>query len=172
MHPNEALIRRFYTAFGARDAAGMAACYHPDILFCDPVFGELEGAEVGAMWAMLCGRAKDLEIAFSGVSANDAAGEAHWDARYTFTQTGRRVLNHVDAAFGFRDGLIIRHEDLFSFWRWARQALGPAGLLLGWTPILRARVRAMARAGLDAYMRKNRDEKMASRGDAENSAPN
>jgi ketosteroid isomerase-like protein len=48
MHPNEALIRRFYTAFGARDAGAMAACYHPDVLFCDPVFGELEGAEVAA----------------------------------------------------------------------------------------------------------------------------
>lgn len=154
MHPNEALIRRFYTAFQARDAAGMRACYHPDVVFSDPVFGELRGGQAGAMWEMLCARAKDLEIEFSAVSADDNRGQAHWDARYTFTQTGRRVLNRIDATFAFRDGLIARHDDRFSFFEWSRQALGPAGLLLGWTPMLRAKVGKTARAGLDAYLRK------------------
>lgn len=154
MHPNEALIRRFYTAFQARDAAGMRACYHPDVVFSDPVFGELRGEQAGAMWEMLCARAKDLELEFSAVSADDRQGAAHWDARYTFTQTGRRVQNRIDATFEFRDGLIARHDDRFSFFRWARQALGPAGLLLGWTPMLRAKVGRTARAGLDAYARK------------------
>jgi ketosteroid isomerase-like protein len=154
MHPNEALIRRFYTAFQARDAAGMRACYHPAVVFSDPVFGELRGDRAGAMWEMLCARAKDLEIEFSAVSADDLRGQAHWDARYTFTQTGRRVLNRIDATFEFRDGLIARHDDRFSFFQWSRQALGPAGLLLGWTPMLRAKVGNTARAGLDAYLRK------------------
>ena len=154
MHPNEALITRLYTCFQARDAAGMKACYHPDAVFSDPVFGRLEGGQVTAMWAMLCARAADLEIEFSGVSAGDASGRAHWDARYTFSQTGRKVLNSIDASFGFRDGLIARHDDRFSFRRWSRQALGPVGLLLGWTPLLRARVGANARKGLASYMRK------------------
>lgn len=155
MHPNEALIRRFYTAFQARDPAAMRACYHPDVVFSDPVFGELRGERAGAMWEMLCARAKDLELDFSAVSADGERGRAHWDARYTFTQTGRRVLNRIDATFAFRDGLIARHDDRFSFWRWARQALGPAGLLLGWTPLLRAKVGRTARAGLDAYLRRS-----------------
>lgn len=154
MHPNEALITRLYTCFQARDAAGMTACYHPDIVFSDPVFGRLEKGQVGAMWAMLCSRAADLEIEFSGVSADAEKGRAHWDARYTFSQTGRKVLNQIDAEFGFRDGLIARHDDRFSFWRWSKQALGPAGAALGWTPLLRARVGANARKGLAAYMRK------------------
>lgn len=154
MHPNGALITRLYTCFQARDAAGMKAWYHPDAVFSDPVFGRLEGEQVGAMWAMLCGRAADLQIEFSQVSADDERGRAHWDARYTFSQTGRPVLNRIDAEFGFRDGLIVRHDDRFSFWRWSRQALGPIGLLLGWTPLLRARVGANARKGLAAYMRK------------------
>lgn len=154
MHPNEALITRLYTCFQARDAAGMKACYHPDVVFSDPVFGRLEGEQVGAMWAMLCSRAADLEIEFSGVSADAEKGRAHWDARYTFSQTGRKVLNQIDAEFGFRDGLIARHDDRFSFWRWSKQALGPAGAALGWTPLLRARVGANARKGLAAYMRK------------------
>lgn len=154
MHPNEALITRLYTCFQARDAAGMKECYHPDIVFSDPVFGRLEGEQVGAMWAMLCSRAADLQIEFSDVSADAEKGRAHWDARYTFSQTGRKVLNQIDAEFGFRDGLIARHDDRFSFWRWSKQALGPAGAVLGWTPLLRVRVGANARKGLAAYMRK------------------
>ena len=154
MHPNAALIERFYACFRARDAAGMAACYHPEAVFSDPAFGELRGAEVGAMWTMLCSRATDLEVHASGVQAGAERGEAHWDARYTFTQTGRKVHNSIDARFLFRDGLIVRHDDRFSFWRWARQALGPVGLLLGWAPPLRAKVRATARGNLKSFMRK------------------
>lgn len=153
MHPNAALIERFYAAFAARDAAGMRACYHPDVVFSDPVFGELRGAEAGAMWTMLLERGKDLQVTVSGIEADDLRGRAHWDARYTFSQTRRPVLNRIDAEFEFRDGLISRHTDRFDFWKWARQALGPAGLVLGWSPILRNKVRATARAGLEKYMR-------------------
>src|SRR5215213_2882806 len=105
MHPNAALIERFYTAFAARDAAGMQACYHPDVVFSDAAFGELRGAEAGAMWAMLLERGKDLRVTFSGVHADDAQGGAHWDADYTFSQSGRPVHNRIDAEFAFRDGL-------------------------------------------------------------------
>lgn len=152
MHPNAALIERFYTAFAARDAAGMQACYHPDVVFSDPAFGELRGAQAGAMWAMLLERGKDLRVTFRDVHADDAQGRAHWDAHYTFSQSGRPVHNRIDAEFAFRDGLIVRHTDRFGFWAWARQALGPAGLLLGWTPIIRNKVRSTARAGLEKYM--------------------
>ncbi|HEX6038124.1 nuclear transport factor 2 family protein [Longimicrobium sp.] len=152
MHPNAALIDRFYAAFAARDAAGMAACYHPDVVFTDPAFGELRGAQARAMWAMLVERGKDLDVTWSDVHADDATGRAHWEARYTFSASGRRVHNRIDAEFAFRDGLIARHADRFGFWPWARQALGPAGLLLGWTPMLRNKVRATARAGLEKYM--------------------
>ena len=63
--------------------------------------------------------------------------------------------NAIDATFEFRDGLIVRHVDRFDFWRWSRQALGPIGLLLGWTPILRRKVRRTVRRTLDAYLQKN-----------------
>jgi len=155
MHPNEALIHRFYTCFQARDAGGMQACYHPEATFRDPAFGELDAARAIAMWHMLCARAADLDIQCSGVRADDVEGSAQWAAIYTFTQTGRRVYNQIDARFVFRDGLIVRHEDSFSFWRWSRQALGPVGLLLGWTPLLRKRVRATANRQLARYMRES-----------------
>ena len=153
MHPNAALITRFYEAFQRRDAKAMAACYHPDVVFEDPAFGELTGDDARTMWALLCARAKDLDISFRDVAADDIKGHAHWEARYTFSQTGRKVHNKIDAEFGFRDGLIVDHRDGFSFWDWSRQALGAPGLLLGWSPILKARVRSNARGGLQAYRR-------------------
>lgn len=147
---NAELIERFYAAFGARDGATMAACYTPDAVFSDPVFGELRGADPGRMWVMLTGRAQELAITLESHSADDHAGQAHWLADYTFATTGRPVHNDVRARFVFRDGLIAEHHDDFSFHGWARQALGPAGLLLGWTPMLRSKVRGQARAGLAA----------------------
>lgn len=134
----------------------MRACYHPEVVFSDPVFGELRGAEAGEMWAMLCSRARDLEIACSGVQADDARGAAHWEADYTFTHTGRRVHNVIDATFAFRDGLIVRHDDRFDLYRWSRQAFGPVGVLLGWTPFFQAKIRANARRGFDAWLAKQR----------------
>jgi ketosteroid isomerase-like protein len=144
------LIARFYAAFAARDGATMAACYTPDAVFTDPVFGELRGDEPGRMWIMLTGRAQDLKITLADHMADDAGGTAHWLADYTFAATGRKVHNDVRARFAFRDGLIAEHHDAFSFHAWARQALGPAGLALGWTPMLRNKVRGQARAGLAA----------------------
>ncbi|MBK7078367.1 MAG: nuclear transport factor 2 family protein [Myxococcales bacterium] len=150
-HPNAALIDRFYQAFGRRDALAMAACYHADVEFTDPVFPRLRGAEAGKMWSMLCARGKDLRVEHSAVSADDATGRAHWDAYYTFSGTGRKVVNRIDARFEFKDGLIVRHVDQFSFYRWARQALGPVGLALGWTPLVRGKVRRQAAANLAGF---------------------
>src|SRR5258706_15585665 len=106
MHPNEQLITDFYTAFNNHDAAGMIACYASDIVFTDPVFMELHGKEAKAMWQMLAGRSKDLTLVFNNVHADDKTGTAHWEATYTFSSTGRKVLNVIDAVFEFKDGKI------------------------------------------------------------------
>jgi ketosteroid isomerase-like protein len=149
---NEGLIERFYAAFAARDGAAMEACYAPDIRFSDPVFPDLRGDEAGAMWRMLAARATDLRLELLEREADGERGSAHWRAHYTFTQTGRRVVNDVRASFRFADGLIAEHRDEFDFHRWARQALGPTGLILGWTPLVRSAVRRRARAGLDEFL--------------------
>jgi hypothetical protein len=148
MHPHAAVITRFYTAFQRRDSAGMAACYHPQIHFSDPVFPDLRGRDVALMWEMLCRRGKDLTIHFNSVQADDQAGTAEWEASYTFSATGRLVHNRISAEFAFHEGTIIRHIDRFSFWRWSRQALGPVGGLLGWSGLVRDRVRKQAKAAL------------------------
>lgn len=151
-HVNEDLIDRFYAAFDECDGATMAACYAPGARFSDPVFPDLTGAEPGSMWRMLTERASDLSIELVERAADDATGRAHWLARYTFAQTGRPVENDVQASFRFEQGLIAEHRDVFDFYRWSRQALGPQGLLLGWTPMLRAAVRGRARKSLDEFM--------------------
>jgi hypothetical protein len=61
------------------------------------------------------------------------------------------VVNDIHASFRFENGLIVEHKDSFSFYRWARQALGTSGLLLGWTPMVRNRVRRQAAAGLEKF---------------------
>ena len=151
---NAGLIERFYSAFARRDGDAMAACYSPDARFSDPAFGELRGEEVTSMWRMLCGRAEDLKVGFGDVEASGDRGSANWWAEYTFS-TGRPVHNEISASFRFKDGLIAEHDDEFSFWRWSRQALGPLGLALGWSPLLRAVVRRQALGGLRKFMAKS-----------------
>jgi ketosteroid isomerase-like protein len=152
MHPNEQVIRDFYAAFGARDAAAMARCYHPEITFSDPAFPLLKGGDATGMWSMLVSRGKDLEIVLVEASADANGGSATWEARYTFSQTGRFVINRIDALFAFRDGKIVRHIDRFPFWRWASQALGPIGKAFGWSWPIKALVRKKAAKSLEAYI--------------------
>jgi ketosteroid isomerase-like protein len=148
---NDALIQGLYAALDRKDGEAMAACYAADARFDDPAFPGLEGRQVGDMWRMLTSRAKDLSVELREHRADATTGSAHWIATYTFTQTGRPVVNDVRATFRFRDGLIAEQRDEFDFHRWSRQALGLPGLLLGWTPLLRKATQKKARAGLDEF---------------------
>ncbi len=152
MNTHQQLIERFYQSFQRKDYRSMAECYHPDATFHDAAFHLENGKEIAAMWHMLCEAGKDLRIEFSGVQADERSGRAHWEAWYTFSRTGRKVHNVIEATFEFRDGKIIRHTDRFSFRRWSRQALGTTGWLLGWTPFLQKKVRETAMKGLWRFM--------------------
>lgn len=150
------LIDRFYTALANKDADGMAPCYRPDATFSDPVFTDLRGRQVTAMWRMLCARGADLVVTHGDVVSDGATGSARWQARYTFAQTGRPVHNEIEARFTFVDGNIATHIDRFSLWRWTRMALGMRGALLGWSPLVQDKVRAQAMKGLELYMKRHR----------------
>lgn len=153
---NEGVIAELYSAFGRHDGRAMAALYAAGACFSDPVFTDLRGDEPGLMWRMLTERAEDLEIELLEHEADGERGSAHWLAHYTFTETGRRVDNDVRASFRFEGGKIAEHRDEFSFYGWTRQALGPVGLALGWTPIIQGTVRRKARAGLEDYIARER----------------
>jgi ketosteroid isomerase-like protein len=149
-----AVVQRFYDSFSASDGEGMARCHDPDITFEDPVFGVLHGSDAGDMWRMLCGAATDLRIDYVIESADERAAEIAWTARYTFSATGRPVVNRVHASMRLRDGRILDHRDRFSFWRWSSQALGVPGALLGWSPVVKRQVRATALKGLRAFQQR------------------
>lgn len=152
MNPNTKIIEKFYQSFAQKDYQGMAMCYHPDIHFTDPVF-DLKGEEASAMWEMLCKKAKDFELTFKNVKAEGNTGSAHWEATYLFSASGRKVHNVIEAKFEFKEGKIIRHIDKFDFWKWSRMALGISGLLLGWTPFLKNKVKQTAKSNLDKFIK-------------------
>ena len=132
----------------------MAACYHEAIVFEDPAFGKLNGEDAGLMWKMLCENGKDLRLEFSKVEANETSGSAHWEAWYTFSKTGRKVHNKIDATFEFKDGKIIKHTDDFNLHRWAKQALGWKGWLLGGTGFFKKKLRGQTKYTLEKYKQK------------------
>ncbi len=158
MHPNQQTLERFYAAFAALDAEAMAACYAEDAAFDDEAFSLRGRTEVAGMWRMLCevtqAKGRDVwRLQARGITADARHGQAHWEAHYRFSATGRLVHNVIDGRFEFNPaGQIVRHHDRFDFWRWSRQALGLPGWLLGWSPWLRAQVRAQAAANLRRFL--------------------
>ncbi len=148
------VVHRFYEAFAQGDAAAMGACYHRLATFEDPAFGTLDRQAACDMWAMLLSRSTDLTLSHRVLDETDPTVRVRWEARYTFTRTGRPVLNRIEATLTLEDGLIRTHRDRFSFWAWARQAFGVSGLMLGWTPWFQAKVRAEALRSLQAYQAK------------------
>ena len=132
----------------------MAACYAPDASFADPVF-DLRGREIGAMWTMLCARARDIAVECANVAADDAHGRADWNARYTFAATGRPVHNRIHSEFTFEHGRIAVQRDDFDMRRGLRMALGPVALVPGMARLLARRVRGQARRGLDEWIERH-----------------
>ena len=147
-------IEKFYAAFARLDGEAMQACYADDASFDDEAFSLLGRTQIGGMWRMLTettkAKARDAWRLEASAITDDSA---HWEAWYRFTATGRDVHNIIEAKFAFDGaGLIKRHVDSFDFWRWSRQALGAPGLLLGWSPFLRGKVRAQAAANLAKFL--------------------
>ncbi|HAO03812.1 MAG: nuclear transport factor 2 family protein [Chitinophagaceae bacterium] len=153
---NENLITGFYTAFQRLDAGGMNNSYSSDIVFFDPVFELLKAGEVKSMWQMLCANAQDFSLTFSDITnKGDGYYTCNWTATYTFSKTGKKVVNHVKAYMKIENGKIIEHSDGFSMHKWASQALGFSGKLFGWNRFFQRKIKNNARKTLLAYMQKN-----------------
>ncbi len=133
----------------------MGECYHEEAIFYDPVFEDLNSTELKAMWEMLCMNAKDFSLQFSAVEADHEYGTCSWVATYTFSKTGRKVINKVKAHVRFVDGKIVEHTDDFDLWKWSRQALGLPGWMLGWSEFMQRKIRKTAQDNLLRHMQKN-----------------
>jgi ketosteroid isomerase-like protein len=151
---NRTLVNKFYTSFQNRDYKGMQECYADNAVFSDEVFVNLNASQVKSMWEMLCTRNKDSKLDFKNIEITDTHGTAEWSAYYTFSVTGRKVVNHVKSDFVFENGKIIKQKDVFHFYKWSKQALGTSALLLGWTSFFKNKVRRFAMKNLGDYMNK------------------
>jgi ketosteroid isomerase-like protein len=152
---SDATIVRLYDALSRRDGEAAAACYTPDAVFEDPAFGRLEGGQVREMWRMLTASSPDLEVTLHDHGADGDRGWARWSARYTFTQTGNRVVNEIDTRLRFEGEEIAEQLDTFALRRWGRQALGRKGTVLGAAGLLGPLVRRQARSRLAGHVARN-----------------
>ncbi len=154
MTANEQLINQFYTAFQKKDYKTMQNSYADNAVFNDSVFRNLDAQQARAMWQMLISRSGDMTLTFGNIKEDGNKLTAYWEAHYTFTATGRKVINKINAEFEIEDGKIVKHTDTFDFYKWAKQAFGAGGFLLGWTNSFKEKVRHTAKKKLDEYLQK------------------
>jgi len=145
------VAQRFYDAFMVRDHYTMGLLYANHATFRDPVFPRLTAQGARLMWQMLLSEAEDLEVNANILEDGPERARVDWTARYTFTPTKRVVVNRVHTDMVVAAGKIVQQVDDFSFWRWAGQALGWKGWLLGATPLVRDKVQRQAAKSLKEF---------------------
>ncbi len=152
----EARITQFYDAFARLDSATMKACYADDAFFKDPAFSELQGEQIGLMWEMLCDsqQGKDFEVTYRILSSEENAAKVHWEAKYIFSKTGRKVHNVIQANITLESGLIKQHLDSFNLHKWASQALGFKGWILGGTSFFQKKLQQQTNRMLRKYIKR------------------
>jgi len=155
MDTNKQVIEKFYTAFQKLDYQTMNSWYSDDIVFSDPAFGLLRGEEAKSMWEMLCKNAKDFSLTFSNIQLLDEEyATCNWIATYTFSKTGRKVVNNIKDFMKLKEGKIVEHSDAFKLSKWAAQALGWKGELFGWMGWMKRKIQKNARKNLIAFIEK------------------
>ena len=153
MDTNEALINKFYSAFQQKDYRTMNSCYSDDIVFYDPAFELLRGDEAKCMWEMLCKNAANFSLTYGNITKlDDEYYTCDWVATYTFSKTGRKVVNSIKANMRFANGEIVEHSDAFSLHKWSSQALGFAGKLFGWNSFFQRKIKNQAKRNLLKFM--------------------
>ncbi|MFC4261805.1 nuclear transport factor 2 family protein [Ferruginibacter yonginensis] len=156
MNGEQNIIQQFFNAFKKLDATTMNACYTNNIAFNDPMFDLLRGDEVRAMWQMLCANASNFSLEYDSIKdEGDGYYTCNWTAQYTFSKTGRRVINKCKAYMKIENGLIAEHSDAWSLHKWSEQAIGLPGKLLGWAGFFRRRIKNNARKNLLHFMQQN-----------------
>lgn len=148
------VVKTFYDAFQKRDYKTMQSLYALNSVFTDPVFPNLTSFQAGGMWEMLLKAGKDLEMDYKIVDTSKTKAKVKWTAKYTFTKTGRKVINKVTSELEIIDGKIVIHRDSFNFRRWARQALGFFPWMFSFTGITQKKVQEQALIALNDYIRK------------------
>jgi len=146
-------IESFYKAFTDMDVETMVSHYHDNVWFADPAFGALKGEHAKNMWRLLISsqKGKPFIVKAYDIKCTETEGSATWEAEYLFGQSRRKVHNVIHAKFKLHDGKIISHLDEFNLHRWATQAMGFSGWLIGWTAFFRSKLNKQTNALLNKY---------------------
>ncbi|MCL4203296.1 MAG: nuclear transport factor 2 family protein [Pirellulaceae bacterium] len=145
MNTASELIEQLLSSYQALDHAAMAACYHDEAVFSDIAF-RLDGKRrIHAMWHMICEKGIDVHV--ESVETDGDVVRARLVDTYVFSDTGRTVVNKIESAFEFRDGLIATHRDACDALDWARQAFG------GWKGEIAGRIGLIRRRAARKKMR-------------------
>lgn len=160
---NRKLVESFYIAFAQSKADEMVRCYHPGAEFEDPAFGKLDYAHLRLMWQLLCRNSRDFKLQYEIKSVDTHEAKVHWQAGYFYGKQQRPVQNRVRTHIQFKDGKIYRHRDYFSLWRWAGQAMGLNGWLVGWSGFFGKHFRQQSRDMLDRLLDRQQQKKQTDR---------
>jgi len=135
------LVETLFTSLQALNHEVMAACYHEAATFSDIAF-QLQGRkQIHAMWHMIC--QKGINVQVQSIQAAGDSVRARIVDTYTFSDTGRQVVNSIESTFEFRDRLIRVQRDVCDPLDWSRQAFGGIkGELVGRSGWLRRRAAA------------------------------
>jgi heat-inducible transcriptional repressor len=147
-HDPDRLVARFFGALAARDAAGLARCYHPLVSYSSPLFPDLRGPLPAAMWRLGLARADRLQVRWDVVFADPRKAQVNWTARWADGSAQRRLT--VATTLAIWDGRVVRQVDEFRFPAFAAQALGLPGQLLGRVGPWRRSVQRRARAAVES----------------------
>lgn len=135
-HPNAVLIEELLGALSKGEGARLATFYTDDARYEDPLCGTVKGDRIGRMWIVRTGEHR-VGVDVHSHEAGDTKGQARWMQTTVHPETRRKIAVEVRSTFTFRDGRIAEQRDAFSFYRWARQALGMLGWTVGWTKSVR-----------------------------------
>ena len=137
MHTNNELLKQLYTALNRHTSDAMMECYAPEATFRDIAFDLHGQAKICAMWAMIC--ETDIRVEFELVDVGAETAVANYIARYTFSESGRRVDNRIQSHFRFAGGRIVSQIDNCDARLWAAMAIGGVpGFLAGHFRFLRS----------------------------------
>lgn len=160
MKPTEQVAITYFEGFKNQNPEQMNALYKPDVdgIFNDPVFQNLNTHQVQSMWSMLLRASKDLTSTYKIVEVTDTSATVDWEAHYTYSATGRKVVNNVRSVMQIENGLIVKQIDTFDLGKWTGQALPPVvAQLFAWFPDLT--IRKLAMKTLNGYMEKKKTSK-------------
>jgi len=91
------LVETLFTSLQALNHHAMAACYHEAATFSDIAF-QLQGRkQIHAMWHMIC--QKGINVQVQSITAAGDSVRARIVDTYTFSDTGRQVVNSIESTF-------------------------------------------------------------------------